>query len=117
MKIITTPCSDCPFRHDVQMHLGEQRRLEIARSLKRGESFLCHKTVHYGDDDWDEDSSSYSARGDEKHCAGAMILLRKTGKDNQYMQVGERLRVIDLDTLNLEAPVFDSLRDFVEKGL
>lgn len=116
MMDLTRPCGSCPFRTDKPFYLGSQRRGEIARDLSYGLSFLCHKTVHYGEQDWDEEEDRYKAKGDEDHCAGAMIVLQKEDKPNQAMQVMERLGFFDPSKLVMDSPVFDSLEDFIEKG-
>ncbi len=38
------PCNNCPFRTNVQPYLRPERAQEIARALRDGGEFPCHKT-------------------------------------------------------------------------
>ncbi len=115
--LLKHPCSDCPFRSDKPFYLEEQRKREIVKDLEFGLSFLCHKTINYGEDSgWNEEWDRYDASGEEKHCAGAMIILQKQGIPNTLMQVGSRLQLIDLNELDLESPVFGTLEEFVRSN-
>lgn len=105
---MTKPCDQCPFRTDrLRGWLGEERAEEIAESITdRQQSFPCHKTVER-----DEDGECYSK--DEQMCAGAMILLEKLTMPTQMMRIMERLRMYDRRKLDMAAPVFDSVEDFI----
>lgn len=111
---LVRPCADCPFRSDKPFYLGRERRQQIADALLADKSFDCHKTVHYEEESWDE--QGYSRRGDESHCAGATIVLEKEENPNQIMRWMERLGAYDRTAMDMDAPVFDTLEDFVEKG-
>jgi hypothetical protein len=100
---LTTPCSNCPFRTDIPPFLRPGRVAEIRRGLVRGE-FPCHKTVEHNGDGEPDTSRSV-------HCAGALILLEKTGKSSQMMRIAERLGMYDRLKLDMKAPVFNSFRE------
>ena len=112
------PCSDCPFRTDSTVGwLGEKRAEEIIDALfKKDQTFSCHKTVDYENEDWDEETGEriYQNRAHEQHCAGAMILMEKTETANQMMRIAERLGIYDRHKLRMKEPVFDTAEQFVE---
>lgn len=102
------PCEHCPFRTDcLKGWLGKDRATEIAGGLNADQSFACHETTEFGDDGEDVRSDG------EQHCAGAMILLEKLGRPNQWMRWMERLRLYDHTALDMTAPVFKSFRAFI----
>lgn len=106
--MLVRPCTNCPFRNDKPFYLGRRRRIEIAESLRRGAEFSCHKTTVQGDND------EVVRSGDEKFCAGAMIVLEKSEGPNQMMRIAERLGMYDYSKLKMESPVYDSLEEFCE---
>lgn len=108
---MTTPCAHCPFRSDIPAFLTPARIREIERSLVRSE-FPCHKTTSHDDEDSCE--STYTPKGTEIHCAGALILMEKLGRSSQMMRIAERLRMYDPSKLDMDAPVFDSFDDMYE---
>lgn len=101
------PCTNCPFRTDCLEHwLSRGRAQEIANSITHEQApFQCHETTEVGGAD----------PGKEQQCAGASILLEKTGiGPGQYARVAERLGFFEPEKLDLQAPVFDTVRDFIE---
>lgn len=105
------PCRDCPFVIAVNFPLGMDRRNEIANSLERGETFPCHKTVTYDD----EDGSVIYNQG-ESRCFGAASVLHKGGHSPMQMeQIAYRLGMGELpedEQLQIET-TYDSLEAFV----
>lgn len=108
---MTKPCEHCPFRTDcLKGWLGEARAEEIAESITDLQQvFPCHKTT--GEED---DEGNHVPHADEQHCAGAMILLEKLNRPNQMMRICERLRIYDRSKLDMKAPVFDEVEEFIE---
>ncbi|MBE0467986.1 MAG: hypothetical protein IBX55_00460 [Methyloprofundus sp.] len=103
---LTKPCKNCPFRKDIRPYLFKDRAKEISDSLvKEGKGFPCHKTVDYADID---------NREDREQCAGAMIMLRKMGRENTLMQVMERLGAFDPNNLDMRASIFESDNEFIQ---
>lgn len=102
------PCADCPFRSDKLPFLSRDRAQDIADSLEADASFHCHKTISY-----DTEDGSPEVTGSSRHCAGAMITMEREGKANQMMRIGERMGLYDRETLQMDAPVFSSLADWV----
>lgn len=102
--MIKTPCNNCPFRTDVKPYLRPQRASEIRDALERGGDFPCHKTVDYSDGEDDGKRTK-----DSKFCAGALILMEKDfgAVQNQMVRIGSRLGLIDLDELDMDAPVYE----------
>ena len=83
----TTYCSSCPFVDNGKiMHLADGRVDDIKEGLDEGGSFNCHKTVYNLDENMEE-----TAEQPLKMCYGAYKYLKEQGKQNQVMQVAERL--------------------------
>ena len=112
---LKTPCGMCPFRSDKPFPLRGSRAEEIAENLESGAEFHCHKTVDYTEA-YDDDDNPAEGKTVEttKVCAGALITMEKAGQPNQMMRIAERLGLYDYTSMNLEAPVYDSLDEWVE---
>jgi hypothetical protein len=83
---MTTPCNNCPFRNDKPpFGLRPGRVREIAVALERT-TFTCHKTTVHNDDD---DDPGMIDGPNARHCAGALILMEKLGREGMQ---GRRLR-------------------------
>lgn len=91
--ILYVSCGNCPFsRRGQPVIVNDERLVEFATSLLRGDSFPCHKTVDYSDEDcWDDSPPT----GNLIHCAGAAMLLLNMGRKNTIMQVAGRLGMYD----------------------
>lgn len=99
------PCGDCPFRSDIEFHLHPNRRKEIANDLVHNDkTFACHKTVDY--DVWAGDGE-YQATGNESHCAGALISMKKGGTlwHNWRLRFAKGIGLFDDNNLRMSAPV------------
>lgn len=107
------PCPQCPFRTDLDFHLRPGRVEDILRGIIEDHaSFPCHKTLDYGD----EESLIQGQWHTEKtqQCAGAMIFLLKYASPNLPMRVASIVGWLDLDALDLDAPVFDTREGMIE---
>lgn len=92
---LTQPCPDCPFRRDSPIRLRRGRREEIARALRAGDTFFCHKTVDYSGDDPDTT--------DAARCYGAAsVTFKTTGTVSQNEQIATRLGLGTPDTARYE---------------
>lgn len=116
---LKAPCSNCPFRKDNPHNgwLGRNRAAGIAHSVfVMGQSFHCHKTTETTD--WDYEKDTYQLKGCEAQCAGAAIMQIKLGHTSAWMQVAERMgftaEIEGIKNLDLTAPVFDSIDDFID---
>ena len=101
------PCKTCPFlkSNGASFALGKERLGEIFE----GPAFQCHGTVDYENFD---DAKKRQGRKPQQ-CAGLMALLHREGRDNQIMQVAQRL--IGFDAAKLDnAGVFESIDECVE---
>lgn len=112
------PCKDCPFRKDHHGFLDRERAREIAHELvDLQRTFSCHKTNILSDEESEEGEAEVSA--EPQHCAGATIFLEKLERPNQWMRWMERIRqnngkpYYDHRTMDMKAPVFDSVEEFV----
>lgn len=101
------PCPACPFRSDIEQYITDERKEEIADSLRAGADFLCHKTIEH-----DEDGEGVRTR-DSEFCAGALITMENEGFGNQLMRIGERLGMYRRDELDYDSPVYASLDEWV----
>ncbi len=108
---LTRPCAKCPFRTDIPGYLRADRVEEIAMSLVSSE-FPCHETTR--DDDDDGCGETYTPKGGEVHCAGALILMEKIGEPSQLMRIAERCGMYDRRKLDMGAPVFDSFEEMMD---
>lgn len=115
---LKTPCKDCPFRSDRPGYLRKARAREIStaldpRHLGGGSTFTCHKTTVPADDD-DEDGGMVDGPN-AQHCAGALIMLEKSGRldHNQTLRIMARLGAFDPAALDLDAPVHASAEDWI----
>lgn len=121
------PCKDCPFRNDLEPKLkgwlSEHRAKDIAHStFFHGNNFPCHKTVtreYEQEFDYDSENGNegYVWTEKESQCAGAAIMQIKTGNLSTWMQIATRMGWPDaehLKELDLEAPVFETVEQFIE---
>jgi hypothetical protein len=101
------PCANCPFRSDRATFLTKGRAREIAFDMtERQGTFSCHKTNEFGDEQAVETE-------DSQHCAGALIILEKMERPNQWMRIGERIGIYDPKQLDMTAPVFNNLEEWI----
>ena len=99
------PCGNCPFRNDrpdQEGWLGEERAQEIVDSLVQG-TFVCHKTS----------DALVDTKKEEQHCAGALIMLEKEDIPSQAMRIAERMGIYNPGALDVTAPVFGDVDEFV----
>lgn len=106
---LTKPCAKCPFRTDcLKGWLGKARATEITTGISDlQQTFACHETVVHDDDGEPINDSEQS------HCAGAVILLEKLDRPNQWMRWMERIGFYDRRKMDMTAPVFKTLKAFV----
>lgn len=97
------PCANCPFR----IGMGSQFRLPQSRlrEIVAATAFQCHKTVDY------EHFEDEAARAGDRpqQCAGLMAVLYRSGRDNQIMQVAERLLGYDAGQLDPRGEAYASV--------
>lgn len=97
------PCKDCPFRTDIEPYLYPKRIDMLERELvDEQKTFTCHKKAH---------SLGYDKSKDEVHCAGALIILEKLKRPNQWMRIAERIGMYDRSELNMNAPIFNTFKE------
>jgi hypothetical protein len=105
---LTGPCKDCPFRSDKPFALGAERRQEIADSMTEGQAeFNCHKTLDYS-------NGTGEKRPGTQVCGGALVVLAKGDHGfPQLTRIAGAMGMFDPTLLDLEAPVPDSLEEWV----
>lgn len=106
---MTAPCPSCPFRTDVTPFIRPQRAKEITQALLADHSFQCHKTVDYAkaaEEDGFVHSIIAAREHNAQHCAGALIMLEKMERPNQWMRICERVGGYDRRKLDMDAPVY-----------
>lgn len=105
------PCPKCPFRCDIEPYLRPERVQEIADALYAGGAFPCHQTTEHVEDEEGNGEMLDTPRSAE--CAGALITMEKEGYEGQHARIGYRLGLYDPTTLDMDAPVYDSLSEWV----
>ena len=108
---LKAPCKNCPFRSDIPKYLRPERAKEIADSLYRGAEFPCHQTTEEVEEE--DGHAERVATAKSAFCAGALITMEKEGFSNQMVRISERLGLYDHTTLKMDAPVYDSLSEWV----
>ena len=100
---LKSPCNNCPFRTDnVFLGLDPERKQEIWTTITdRQATFTCHKTTQ-------------RSEREQEHCAGAMIVLERMDRPNQWMRWMERLGEYDRTKLNMDAPLVETLDEWIE---
>lgn len=98
---MTKPCKECPFLKGSPLNktLGAKRLREFASG-----EFVCHKSAELRDDD-EQGGSTYQAKPESVHCAGALIALEKVSAPHQMMRIAERLGMYDHTKLDMSAGV------------
>lgn len=105
---LKSPCKDCPFRSDVNRYLTPQRAQGIVDDSYEDSNFYCHKTVDYSAENGDGTVVDKS-----RVCAGFLITMEKEGVANQPTRIAERLGIYDRGQLDMDAPTYDSMQDWV----
>jgi hypothetical protein len=97
---------------DFAMH--PRRKQEIARSLRGGSMFPCHKTVDYSNDD---DDGEGRVTDKSKFCVGALLTMENQGgagcMANQMARIESRFGNLNPDELKGHELVFGSLSAWV----
>lgn len=101
---LKTPCKECPFRNDILPYLSTERAEEIGEAILSDQTFTCHKHTH---------SLGYEGKA-EQHCAGATIILEKEEQPNQMMRWMERIGMYDRTKLDMQAPIYDTVDNFID---
>ena len=104
------PCVSCPFRRG----MGERFQLRPQRlqSIKRANSFQCHKTV-----DYDEDGDGEPGGDKAQQCVGLMAVLHRIKLPNQIMQIAERLGGFNPETLDPDGEAYADWREVLDAHL
>jgi hypothetical protein len=72
----------------------------------QAKTFACHKTTREG-------TGKRVPRGQESHCAGALIFSEKNGQPGQIHQLASRLGLYDPEKLVGRERVFDNVEQMV----
>ncbi|NUJ17456.1 hypothetical protein FKN04_12810 [Bacillus glycinifermentans] len=92
------PCKDCPFikGSSTNRTLSKERLDSIVDDITNNDmTFTCHKTLDL-------------VKGEQQHCAGALIYLEREDNPNQMMRWMERLGFYDRKKLDMTADVIDN---------
>jgi hypothetical protein len=108
---LTRPCKDCPFRSDIAFYLHPARVVAILEAIfQDGETFTCHSAA-YGR--WHR--GLYRPDRNDKHCAGALLLIHREDVSHRMTQIAELLGLYDPGKLDLSAPVFPTVEAMLER--
>lgn len=103
------PCRDCPFRNDKETpFFAAGQRVEDILDGMDTRVFPCHKTTHF------DDEGDQIIRENSQACAGALIMMAKSGVSTSIVQVLGRLGMMSLDHLDAESPVYRSPAECVQ---
>lgn len=101
---IKRPCAECPFRTDCHPYL--RRAPQIAEQMKDDQNwFACHQTT----------GAMHGKRirkENQSHCAGLMGVLWRERRMNVAMRLALVYKMITVEQLEAEQPVFKSLDEF-----
>lgn len=104
------PCDNCPFRKSTHFDFPKARAQEILYA--RG-GFACHKTSRTVTDDTTGDEVE-SVSAQSQMCAGRLIVLERSGYQDDWMQIGERMGFYDPKKLDMKnADVFEDDKAFL----
>lgn len=106
------PCPNCPFRTDiVQPRLSPAHASKVkamVRAIMNDDmTFACHKTNCV-----DEQGEALDTE-EVQFCAGAMILLEKSGRSHAMLGEAARQGEYDASLLDTNAPVYESMEDML----
>lgn len=105
------PCNECPFRTDIEFHLSSRKAEEIAASLFSDQSFACHKTTIFTEDDQGFSTVEHGPK--TQACAGATIMLEHMERPNQLMRICERIGYYDRTKMDMESASCHTATEFV----
>ena len=105
---LKSPCKDCPFRCDVNRYLSPERAQGIMDDSYEDANFYCHQTVDYSGED-----SEGKVVDKSRVCAGFLVTMEKEGRANQPTRIAERIGLYDRGQLDMDAPTYPSMRDWV----
>ncbi|PPG15033.1 hypothetical protein C5C11_03785 [Rathayibacter rathayi] len=98
------------------MYLRPQRIRAIAVEITDGDlDFYCHQTIDYSSAAEDDElARSGQIVQKSRVCAGALCTLEREDNPTQGMRIAGRLGIYKRDHLDPEAPVYDSVAEWVE---
>ena len=98
--MLNRPCKSCPFLRspDAVKHLHDARAAEITDTLLGDGSFTCHST--------------YYSEAVSEHCVGAMLILEKIHRPNQWMRIAGRLGIYKPGGLEGASEVYDTFHEW-----
>jgi hypothetical protein len=110
---IKTPCKNCPFRNDIPSYLTKTKAKAITKAIKENDkTFSCHKTVY-------NENFKKIKNKPQSHCAGALIMLINEGAlfNNVLYRLAVIGKLLNLDELDKNAPVFKNSKEFIQEQL
>lgn len=97
------PCAECPFKKTTPLHRGVALNLDTLAESLRDETFAhsCHRT-----DSRSDYRQAKRYRGEIQHCAGALIMMEKSGCVSLPMANAMAFGELDVKRLDMAAPVY-----------
>lgn len=102
---LKSPCAKCPFLR-ANVFLTHERAQSIQEECEEEANFYCHATVSY------ESEPEITSRS--RICAGFLITMERSDNANQPTRIAERLGIYDRNALDMDAPTFDSMDEWVQ---
>lgn len=106
---LPSPCAECPFRCDITPFLRLERTEEISVAVEH-QTFRCHMVAKAPQP---RDKGRY-AKKIHQHCAGVLIIMAKMDWWGDMQQIAERLGIFHPSKLDMKAPVYASLKDWID---
>jgi hypothetical protein len=113
---LKTPCKNCPFRTDeTAIRFSCRERAEEIEESAYRRGFPCHLSANDTSDDDEDGGFEFSSNGNTQHCVGALIMYLKEGElSTPGTGNDEDLFEFLAERVDLNAPVFESIEDFLE---
>lgn len=112
---LKTPCRNCPFRNDNTRitFRGRERAEEIEESAYRN-GFPCHLSAEVNEDPM-TGAESFGPGETTQHCAGYILVQLHQGGGLAWPGIDNDEKLADqlAERLDLDAPVFESVEEFL----
>jgi hypothetical protein len=110
---LRSPCAECPFKTTTPFHEGVAADLPATLTAMMEERFAhtCHRT-----DPRSDYKGAKRYRGQVQHCAGALIMMERSGRVSLPMADAIASGALDPNKLDMKAPVY-TIREMIDAYL
>ena len=113
---LRTPCRNCPFRSDeTRIRFSCRERAEEIEESAYRNGFPCHLSAELVEDDEEWESNGYVFGDATQHCAGYILMQLHESSGDAWPGMGNDEELLERleQRMNLEAPVFHSIEEFL----